>query len=102
MMKRGPDFDAKNSACVRESNLRDRVLGEVEKSFIPLPDKGGHNRLLPRKLCGPRWKDLERSFTAKWFKGGLLITSGCVQGLHPFSLVSVNLSMSFSSVSTSV
>ena len=33
-----------------ESNLRDRVLGEVEKkSFIALPGKGGHNGLLPRK-----------------------------------------------------
>ena len=31
-----------------KSNLRDRVLGEVEKnSVIALPGKGGHNRLLP-------------------------------------------------------
>ena len=29
-----------------------RVLGEVEKdSFIALPGKGGHNRLVPSKLC---------------------------------------------------
>lgn len=65
MMKRGPDFDAKNSTSVHESNLRDRVLGEVEKkSFIPLPGKGEHSRLQPWKLCVPSWKDLERSFTA--------------------------------------
>ena len=30
-----------------ESNLRDRVLGEVEKnSFISLPGKGGHSGLV--------------------------------------------------------
>ena len=35
-----------------ESNLRDRVLGEVEKnSFIALPGKGGHSGLVPQKLC---------------------------------------------------
>ena len=35
-----------------ESNLRDRVLGEVEKkSFIVLSSKGGHSRLMPSKLC---------------------------------------------------
>ena len=33
-----------------ELNLRDRVLGEVEKnSFIALPGKGGHRGLLPWK-----------------------------------------------------
>ena len=33
-----------------ESNLRDRVLGEVEKkSFIALPGKGGHSRFVPLK-----------------------------------------------------
>ena len=37
--------------CTRaRSNLRDRVLGEVEKnSFIALPGKGGHNGLRPLK-----------------------------------------------------
>ena len=31
-----------------ELNLRDRVLGEVEKnSFIALPGKGGQNGLMP-------------------------------------------------------
>ena len=35
-------------------NLRDRVLGEVEKkSFIDLPSKGGHSRLVPSKPCVP-------------------------------------------------
>ena len=33
-------------------NLRDRVLGKVEKnSFIALPGKGGHRGLMPSKLC---------------------------------------------------
>ena len=35
-------------------NLGDRVLGEVEKkSFIALPGKGGHSRLLPLKTVCP-------------------------------------------------
>ena len=33
-------------------NLRDGVLGEVEKSsYIALPGKGVHSRLMPSKLC---------------------------------------------------
>ena len=33
-------------------NLRDRVLGEgVENSFIVLPGKGGHSRLMLLKNC---------------------------------------------------
>ena len=49
-----------------ESNLRDRVLGEVEKnSFIALPGKGGHSGLMPSKLCVPTWEGLVRSFIAK-------------------------------------
>ena len=37
-----------------ELNLRDRVLGEVEKdSFIALPGKGGHVGLMPWKPCVP-------------------------------------------------
>ena len=43
----------KNSAFLNtgaESNLRDRVLSEVEKdSFIALPGKGGHSELMPSK-----------------------------------------------------
>ena len=48
-----------------ESNLGDRVLGEVEKnSFIALPGKGGHSRLRPQKLCALTWEDLVKSFIA--------------------------------------
>ena len=37
-----------------KSNLRDRVLGEVEKnSFIALPGKGGHSKLLPLNTVCP-------------------------------------------------
>jgi len=33
-------------------NIRNRVLGEVEKkSFITLPGKRGHSKLMPSKLC---------------------------------------------------
>ena len=39
-----------------ELNLRDRVLGEVENnSFIALPGKGDHSRLMLPKLCVPNW-----------------------------------------------
>lgn len=41
-------------------NLRDRGWGEVEKSFIALPGKGGHRRLMPSKLGVP---------TLGWGKG---------------------------------
>ena len=35
-------------------NLRDRVLGELERnSFIALPGKGGHSGLMPSELCVP-------------------------------------------------
>ena len=35
-------------------NLRDRVLGEVQKnSFIALSGKGGRRGLMPSKLCVP-------------------------------------------------
>ena len=44
-------FDAESSASLctsAKSNLRDRVLGEVEKnSFIALPGKGGPSGLMP-------------------------------------------------------
>ena len=37
-----------------QSNLGDRVLGEVEKnSFIAFTGKGGQSGLLPQKLCVP-------------------------------------------------
>ena len=39
------------------------VLGEVEMdSFIALPGKDGHSRLLPSKLCVPALEDLVKSF----------------------------------------
>ena len=39
-----------------KSNLGDRVLREVEKSsFITLPGKGGHSRLMPSKPCVSTW-----------------------------------------------
>ena len=43
-------------------NLRDRVLGDVEKnSFIALSGKGGHSSLMPSSLCGPTQEGLVRS-----------------------------------------
>ena len=40
-----------------ELNLRDRVLGEVDKNcFIALSGKGGHSKLVPSKLCVHPWR----------------------------------------------
>lgn len=53
------ELDAESSASLYtspESNLRDRVRGEVEKeSIIALPDKGGQSRLTPSKPCVSPW-----------------------------------------------
>ena len=54
-------FDAKSSTSpftaftpFTKSNLRDRVLGEVEKdSFIALPGRGGHSRVIHSKSHVP-------------------------------------------------
>ena len=46
-------------------NLGDRVWGEVEKnSFIALPGKGGHSKLMPTKPVCPTQEDLVRRFMA--------------------------------------
>ena len=71
-----------------KSNLGDRVLGEVEKnSFIALPGKGGHSRLVPLKIVclNPGGFD---EFYSNSSRVGLLTTLGCVQGLHSLNLVS--------------
>ena len=49
-----------------ESNLGDRVLGEVEKnSYIALPGKGGHTVSSSlEEVCVPTLEDLMRSFIA--------------------------------------
>ena len=79
-----------------ESNLRDRVLGEVEKnSFIALPGKGGHSGLLSRKTVCPNLGGLGEEFYSNSSRVGLLIRLGCVQGLYFFNLITGNLLMSF-------
>ena len=79
-----------------ELNLRDRVVGDVEKnSFIALPGKGGQIGLLPLKPKCLNWEDLMRNFIAKIQRWGCK-RLGCVQGLYFFNLVSGNLLMSFS------
>ena len=58
--------DAKSSGSPftsAKSNLRDKVLGEVEmNSFIALPGKGKHSGLMPSKLCAHLLGE-DRSFT---------------------------------------
>ena len=51
--------DAQSSASLYTGvklNLRDKVLGEVEKnSFSALPVKEGHSGLMAAKKCVPTW-----------------------------------------------
>ena len=55
-------------------NLGDRVLGDVEKnSFIVLPGKGGHSRLMPSKLCVPTQGGFGEEFYSSGSRAGLLI-----------------------------
>ena len=53
------EHDAKNSASLctgAESNFRDSILSEVEKSsFIALPGNGGDSGLMPSKPSVPIW-----------------------------------------------
>ena len=83
-----------------ESDLRVRVLAEVEKgSFIVLPGKGGHSRLVTLKNSLLTWEVLSRSFMAiNSSRAGLLIILGYAQRLYSFNLVSgclqINLSCS--------
>ena len=45
-------------------NLRDRVLGEVEKkSFIVLPSEGSQSRLMSPRLCVLTWRGSEKSYS---------------------------------------
>ena len=75
-----------------KSNLRDRVLGEVEKnSFIALSGKGGHSRLLPSKTMCSNPGEFDKEFYGNGSRVELLIRLGCVQGLHSSNLVSGNL-----------
>ena len=80
-----------------KSNLGDRVLGEVEKnSFIALPGKGGHSRLLPQNTVCPNLGGLDEEFYSSGSRVGLLIRLECVQGLHSFNPTSGGLQISFS------
>ena len=46
-----------------ELNLGDRVLSELEKnSFIALPGKGGHSRLLSQKTVCPNLGGFDEEF----------------------------------------
>ena len=63
-----------------KSNLRDRVLGEVEKnSFIALPGKGGQSGLLHWKIMWPNPGEFGEEFYGNSSRVGLLIRLGCVQ-----------------------
>ena len=71
-----PLLDAESSTSLytsAKSNLRDRVLGEVEKdSFITLPGKGGHSGLLPQKIMCPNLERIVRNFI-------IMVQRGCDQ-----------------------
>ena len=68
-------------------NLRDRVLGKVEKnSFIALPGKGDHSRLLPWITMNshPGWFDGE--FYSKGGVADLGVCRASVQLLSPVQI----------------
>ena len=47
-------------------NLGERVLSEVERnSFIALPGKGGHSRLMPFRLCARPGEGNEKCYTVQ-------------------------------------
>ena len=68
----GPWFVVESSASLStgaESNLRDRVLGEVEKdSFIALPGKVGKPGSCPQITC-PNLGKIGRSFLVTFQRG---------------------------------
>ena len=67
-----------------ESNLKDRVLGEVEKnSSIALPGTWGYCRLMASKLCAPIQGDLLRSLIAT--VGLLMRTRECTGSVLLYS-----------------
>ena len=66
-----------------KSNLGDRVLDEIEKdSFIPLPGKGRHTRLLSQKAMYLNPKELNEGFYNSKSKVGSLTRLGCMQVLQ--------------------
>ena len=89
-------FDAKAwPLCTSaESNLRDRVLGEVEKNgFVALPGKGGQGGLLPSKTMCPNLGGFDEEIYSNSSRVGLLTRLGCEQGVQVVSLL---ILMSFS------
>ena len=55
-------------------NLRDRVLGEIEKnSFIVLPVKGRHSGLMPLKTVCPNLGGFGQEFYSNGSRAELLI-----------------------------
>ena len=66
-----------------ESNLGDKSLGWVKKnSFIALPGKGGHSRLLLWKTMLSNLGGLNEEFDSNGSRVGLLTRLGCMQGLR--------------------
>ena len=69
LLQKGCESDVKSSAfwyTGTELSVRERVLGGVEKnSFIALPGKRVHSRLLPQKTpCVPTREDMTGSYIA--------------------------------------
>ena len=54
-------------------NLRHKIWGEVEKSFIALPGKGGHRWLMPWETVCPNLGKFGEKFYSSGSRAGLLI-----------------------------
>ena len=73
------DFVAESSASMLRCWIKSqsRVFGEVEKkSFIALPGKGRHSRLLPSKTMCPNSGEFSEEFYGSGSRVGLLKRSG--------------------------
>ena len=82
-----------------ESDLGDRVLGEIEKnSFLALPGKGGHSRLLPSKTVRPNPGGFGEECYSSSSRSRLLVRIRVCAGLYAFNIISGGLLtlMSFS------
>lgn len=65
MLKRRPDFDAKNSASVHESNLRDKSFGWSGKELYSFArQRGTQQAPTSPKLYFPAWEDKMMNFIA--------------------------------------
>ena len=73
MLKRRPDFDAKNSASVHESNLRDKSFGWSGKELYSFARQRGTQQTPALKTVCPKLEGFGEEFYSNGSRVGLLI-----------------------------